>query len=99
MTITRISAPARTSLHVDAGGTEIIHGGMFPWGFRPHFHNGQEIVHMLQGRARPHLCETVQIVTAGDIVMVPAKTVHRFEPIEVMWWTALSPGTVASCGR
>ena len=90
MTIASPRGTARTSLHIDAGEVEIIQGGIFPWRFRPHYHFGQEVVRLLQGRARLRLRGTVRDVVAGETIMVPAKTVHRFEPVDAIGWAFAS---------
>ena len=65
---------------------EIIEGGQAPWRFRPHFHAGDEIVRLLAGRARLRL-PTISIeLGKGDTVVVPAGTVHRFEPLDDKGW-------------
>ena len=80
----------RTSLHVEASGVEIIRGGLFPWAFRPHYHDGQEVVRLLAGRAKLRLPGAVRDLAAGDTIVVPAKTVHRFEPIDDVGWAFAS---------
>ncbi len=80
----------RTSFHVESGGVEVIRGATRPWAFRPHYHDGEEVVRLLQGRARLRLHGTVRDVAAGDTVVVPAKVVHRFEPVDGVGWAFAS---------
>ena len=90
MTVSGTLGTTRTSLHVEASGIEIIRGGMFPWTFRPHYHDGQEVVRLLEGRARLRLPGAVRDLRSGDTIVVPAKTVHRFEPIDGVGWAFAS---------
>ncbi|HEV2678304.1 MAG TPA: helix-turn-helix domain-containing protein [Aliidongia sp.] len=79
----------RTSLSVrstDSRRTEVIEGERTDWRFRPHFHAGDEIVRVLAGRARLHLPTSFQDVEAGETVIVPARTIHRFEPLDQDGW-------------
>jgi len=61
---------------------ETIAGKRHAWCFRPHFHAGDEIVHVLAGRARLRLPHGFRDVAAGDTLVVPAGVVHRFEPLD-----------------
>jgi AraC-type DNA-binding domain-containing proteins len=69
-----------------AARVEIIHGGLAPWRFRPHFHAAEERVEITAGRARFRLGETARLVEAGETVIVPAGAVHRFEPVDAQGW-------------
>jgi AraC-like DNA-binding protein len=75
----------RTSLAVDRG-VETIAGPRTAWRFRPHYHAGDEIVRLLAGRARLRLADGSREVCAGETVVIPAGTVHRFEPIDGEGW-------------
>ncbi|HXD35378.1 MAG TPA: AraC family transcriptional regulator [Rhodanobacter sp.] len=82
-------AVARTSFSVGAigaGRVEAIAGARHAWRFRPHFHTGDEVVQVLAGRARLQLRDAGREVAAGDIVVVPAGVLHRFEPIDDRGW-------------
>lgn len=84
---------ARTSLAVrstESLAVEIIEGPRSCWAFRPHFHAGDEIVHVLDGRARLHLRSGYRHVGPGDIVVVPAGAIHRFEPVDDDGWSFVS---------
>jgi len=86
-------ALARTAFAVvrDAGGpVERIAGERCAWRFRLHFHAGNEVVHVLAGRARLRLPDGCRDVTAGDTVVVPAGVVHRFEPLDRQGWAFVS---------
>jgi len=83
------AALARTSFAVSATGPERIEtiaGARHAWRFRPHFHNGDEVVHVLAGRARLRLPGACRNVVAGDTVVVPAGVIHRFEPVDGSGW-------------
>lgn len=83
------SMAARTSFIVSPGAPEPIEtiaGERHAWRFRPHFHAGDEIVQMLAGRARLRLPLTFREVAAGDTVVVPSGTIHRFEPLDGSGW-------------
>jgi AraC-like DNA-binding protein len=75
----------------DAGrSVETITGERSAWRFRPHYHAGDEIVHLTAGRARLRLPDGTRIVEAGETVVVPAGTVHRFEPVGAEGWAFTS---------
>jgi len=79
----------RTSLSVreaDGCHREVILGDRFAWSFRLHYHAGDEIVHLLAGRALLRVGQTCRTVEAGETVMVPAGLVHRFEPLDAEGW-------------
>jgi AraC-like DNA-binding protein len=82
-------AGPRTSLAVDRG-IETIVGPRAAWRFRPHYHAGDEIVHLLAGRARLRLASGSREVHAGETVVIPAGTVHRFEPVDDEGWAFAS---------
>jgi AraC-like DNA-binding protein len=87
------SHTARTALTVRRHGAdrvEIIEGQRRPWRFRPHMHAGDEIVRLLAGRARLRLKESAREVEAGETIIVPAGTVHCFEPIDAEGWAFAS---------
>jgi AraC-like DNA-binding protein len=65
---------------------EVIEGRQFGWRFRPHFHAGDEVVRILAGRARLRLPSTCHEFGEGDTVVVPARVVHRFEPVDEEGW-------------
>ncbi|CAN5700182.1 hypothetical protein BH10PSE6_BH10PSE6_06390 [soil metagenome] len=69
---------------------ETITGGRSTWRFRPHYHVGDEIVTLLAGRARLRLPTGCRDVGAGETVVVPAGTVHRFEPVDTEGWAFTS---------
>lgn len=69
---------------------ETITGGRSAWRFRPHYHAGDEIVRLTAGRARLRLADGTQMVEAGQTVVVPAGTVHRFEPVDSEGWAFTS---------
>ncbi|HEV2623199.1 MAG TPA: AraC family transcriptional regulator [Frateuria sp.] len=84
---------ARTSFAVlptAARPVETIAGECRSWRFRPHFHAGDEVVDIHAGRARLRLPQSQLEVAAGDTVVVPAGTVHRFEPIDGSGWAFTS---------
>lgn len=90
---------ARTSFTVSPGGSgwvEAIAGARHAWRFRPHFHAGDEIVHVLAGRARLRLPHGFRDVAAGDTLVVPAGVVHRFEPLDRQGWAFVSRFVPAS---
>jgi AraC-like DNA-binding protein len=87
------SQSARTALTVRRLGAdriEIIEGQRFAWRFRPHLHAGDEIVHLRAGRARLRLKSECRDVEAGETVIVPAGTVHCFEPLDPEGWAFVS---------
>jgi len=51
---------------------------------------GDEIVRLTAGRARLRLADGTQMVEAGQTVVVPAGTVHRFEPADSEGWAFTS---------
>jgi AraC-like DNA-binding protein len=69
---------------------EVIEGARVPWRFRPHLHAGDEIVRLLAGRARLRLPTTCREVAEGETVVVPAGTIHRFEPVDDKGWAFAS---------
>lgn len=75
----------RTSLAVD-NTIETIEGRRAAWRFRPHYHAGDEIVRLTAGRAMLRLGAISRLVEAGETVIVPAGTVHRFEPVDADGW-------------
>jgi len=84
---------ARTSLTVWSVGQtrcELIEGARFPWRFRPHMHAGDEVVHILAGRARLRLPGHFRDVEAGEKITVPSHTIHRFEPVDREGWAFAS---------
>jgi AraC-like DNA-binding protein len=82
-------AGPRTSLAVDRG-VETITGPRAAWRFRPHYHMGDEIVRLTAGRARLRTSSGCREVSAGEAVVVPAGTVHRFEPVDGEGWAFTS---------
>src|SRR5689334_20449448 len=75
----------------DAGRSiETITGPRSAWRFRPHYHAGDEIVRLTAGRARLRLADGTRIVESGETVVVPAGTVHRFEPVDAEGWAFTS---------
>ena len=90
----------RTSLCVrtiDGGHREFLVGDRFSWSFRMHYHAGDEIVHMLAGRALLRTRQTSRIVEAGETAVVPAGTIHRFEAVDRYGWSFASQ-FVLRCG-
>ena len=81
--------PPRTTLSVRRE-IETITGERSAWRFRPHYHAGDEIVRITAGRARLRLANASRDVQAGDSVVVPAGTVHRFEPVDAEGWAFTS---------
>jgi AraC-like DNA-binding protein/quercetin dioxygenase-like cupin family protein len=80
---------SRTEFAVRDGGAtrvEIIHGERAPWDFRPHFHAADERVEITAGRARLRIGDVSRLVEAGEILVVPAGAVHRFEPVDREGW-------------
>jgi AraC-like DNA-binding protein len=69
---------------------ETITGERAAWRFRPHYHAGDEIVRLTAGRARLRLAAGTRLVEAGETVVVPAGTVHRFEPVDAEGWAFTS---------
>jgi AraC-like DNA-binding protein len=88
-------AGPRTALAVDRG-VETIAGPRAAWRFRPHYHAGDEIVRLLAGRARLRLAGSSREVCAGETVVIPAGTVHRFEPVDADGWSFASDFVVRS---
>jgi AraC-like DNA-binding protein len=82
-------AGPRTSLAVDRG-IETITGPRAAWRFRPHYHRGDESVRLTAGRARLRTPTGCREVSAGETVVVPAGTVHRFEPVDAEGWAFTS---------
>ncbi|QGG93284.1 helix-turn-helix domain-containing protein (plasmid) [Agrobacterium sp. MA01] len=79
----------RTSYAVRQAGDiriETITGSLHHWNFRPHFHLGDEVAQILEGRVRLRLPQETKIYEAGDTVTVPAGIVHRFEPVDKNGW-------------
>jgi len=85
----------RTSLAVDRD-IETIAGPRAPWRFRLHYHAGDEIVRLLAGRARLRLPDGARDVCAGETVVIPAGTIHRFEPVDDEGWSFASDFVVRS---
>lgn len=86
-------APARTAFAVERAAqapVETLAGGRHAWRFRPHFHAGDEVVRMLAGRALLRLPDGCREVVAGETVVVPAGTLHRFEPLDRHGWAFAS---------
>jgi AraC-like DNA-binding protein len=84
----------------DAGrSVETISGPRSAWHFRPHYHAGDEIVRLTAGRARLRLATGMRPVEAGETVVVPAGTVHRFEPIDDEGWAFTSEFSEANRDR
>ena len=79
----------RTTLSVDRK-IETITGERSVWRFRPHYHAGDEVVRLTAGRARLRLPHTTHDVRAGDTIVVPAGTIHRFEPVDAEGWAFAS---------
>lgn len=79
----------RTTLSVDRK-IETITGERSVWRFRPHYHAGDEVVRLTAGRARLRLPHTTHDVQAGDTIVVPAGTIHRFEPVDAEGWAFAS---------
>ena len=69
---------------------ETITGEQSAWRFRPHYHAGDEVVRITAGRARLRLPHASRDVQAGDTVVVPAGTIHRFEPVDPEGWAFTS---------
>ncbi len=82
-----------------SGLTETIVGKRHAWRFRLHFHAGDEIVHILAGRARLCLPDGYREVIAGDMLVVPAGVIHRFEPMDSRGWAFRSRFVDASTPR
>lgn len=83
----------RTALTVRSVGgrsIETIVGARAAWRFRPHFHAGDEIVRLMAGRALLRLPAECREVRAGETLVVPAGTVHRFEPLDEAGWAFTS---------
>jgi AraC-like DNA-binding protein len=85
----------RTTLSVSRK-IETITGERSAWRFRPHYHAGDEIVQITAGRARLRLPHASRDVQAGDTVVVPAGTIHRFEPVDAEGWAFTSEFIVRS---
>jgi len=88
----------RTALAV-SHGVETITGERSAWRFRPHYHAGSEVVTLLAGRARLRLSSGCHLIGAGETVVIPAGTIHRFEPLDAEGWAFRSefalPGGIA----
>ena len=69
---------------------ESITGERSAWRFRPHYHAGDEVVRLTAGRARLRLPHASREVQAGDTIVVPAGTIHRFEPVDADGWAFTS---------
>jgi AraC-like DNA-binding protein len=89
--------PPRTTLTVRRK-IETITGEQAAWRFRPHYHAGDEVVRLTAGRARLRLPHAAHDVKAGDTIVVPAGTVHRFEPVDAEGWAFTSEFIVRSGG-
>jgi quercetin dioxygenase-like cupin family protein len=74
------------------GFTTIPPGGSIPL----HYHNVEESVLVLAGRATVEIGGTREVAQAGDVVWVPAEVPHRFlnEGSEVLkiFWTYAGAG-------
>jgi len=68
----------------------MIVGDRSTWSFRVHYHSGDEIVHMLAGRAMLRIGQSARRVEAGETVVVPAGVVHRFEALDQLGWGFVS---------
>lgn len=79
----------RTTLSVNRK-IETITGERSAWHFRQHYHAGDEVVRLTAGRARLRLLHTSRDVQAGDTIVVPAGTIHRFEPVDAEGWAFTS---------
>ena len=79
----------RTALAV-SNRIETIAGERSPWRFRPHYHVGDELVRLTAGCARLRLPTGYRDIEAGETVVVPAGTVHRFEPLDAEGWAFTS---------
>ncbi len=79
----------RTTLSVSRR-IETITGERSAWRFRPHYHAGDEVVRLTAGRARLRLPHASRDVQAGDTIVVPAGTIHRFEPVDAEGWAFTS---------
>lgn len=79
----------RTALAV-SDSVETITGERSAWRFRPHYHAGDEIVTLLAGRTRLRLPAGCRHLETGETVVVPAGTVHRFEPVDAEGWAFTS---------
>jgi AraC-like DNA-binding protein len=75
---------------------ETITGARSAWRFRPHYHAGDEIVRLTAGRAWLRLADSARLVAAGETVVVPAGTVHRFEPVDAEGWAFTSEFALSS---
>ncbi len=87
--MTAASSRFRTTFQVrlvDGKKIEVIEGDRHPWHFRVHYHLGNELAHITKGRARLRLASGSTDVEAGDTVLIPAGTLHRFEPLDVEGW-------------
>jgi AraC-like DNA-binding protein len=82
-------AGPRTALAVDSGVERIV-GQRCAWRFRPHFHAGDEVVRLTAGRALLRTAAGCREVSASETVVVPAGTVHRFEPLDSDGWAFTS---------
>jgi AraC-like DNA-binding protein len=92
--------PPRTSLSVRRR-IETITCERAAWRFRPHYHTGDEIVQLTAGRARlrlPDAGRDVEAGEAGETIVVPAGTVHRFEPVDAEGWAFTSEFAVRADG-
>jgi|GEM_PF-1365814 len=90
---TQVGCVRRTSLSIsDVEGRhrEVIVGDRSAWSFRVHYHSGDEIVHMLAGRATLRIGQSSRSVEAGETVIVPAGVVHRFEALDEHGWGFVS---------
>ena len=81
---------ARTSLVVRLDGEiiiELVSGPRHCWSFRPHYHLGDEVVRITEGRTRFHSRAGFQDLEAGETTVVPAGVVHRFQPLDREGWS------------
>ncbi len=81
-----LANPAQGAQHIVLRGLVAV-GAEFP----PHSHDHDEILVFNAGRAAYTIGEETGVVGAGDVVIVPAGSVHTFEALEDIDAVAILP--------
>ena len=94
-TTRQMITPSAGARNLVAGFTDIPPGGGIPL----HFHNCEESVLVVSGRARVEIAGEEHAAAATDVAWVPAGVPHRFsnpsptEPLRVFWTYASAEAT------
>lgn len=66
------------------GRVQMINWALLPVGnaFERHYHEDmQEVFIVIQGKARIAVAEETEMLTPGDVVVIPARSIHQMENI------------------